>query len=199
MANLTENDGKQNTKRGGIKIVVRHILTVLVLLALLVGVPVFASGYPAKLISGADAISSATVILEQPTGDYIVLLNCENHSDETNFATWQTFFEGGEIDYIFEDISCLVAETDAAGLEIAKSFQSRLPENQMTLRTEDATLLFSKVEYGKFDVVLVSQEVFQAYNVGASFEYTGESGNNAAVTLGSKTSIAVTAASKKER
>ena len=64
---------------------------------------------------------------------------------------------------LFEDISCLVMDTDAAGLEIAKSLQSRLPENQMKLRTENATLLLSKAKYGEFDMILVSREAYDAY------------------------------------
>ena len=43
-----------------------------------------------------------------------------------------------------------------------KSFQSRLPENQMSVRLEDITLMLSKAQYGRFDVILMSREIYEA-------------------------------------
>ncbi len=139
-------------------VVIRHVITVVLTIALLVGAPVISSGYPARLISGADTISSATVIVEAPSGGYAVIINKDRHADPDKLKQWETFFSGGEIDYIFEDLSCMVASSDENGLEIAKSLQSRLPENQMSLRVVDSSLLFSKVFYGVFDVVVISDE-----------------------------------------
>lgn len=139
-------------------------MVVSVLLFLTIGVPLFATGYPQRVLSGVDAVSAATVVIEQPSGAYVVLLNRERHTNADNLATWVDFFGGREIDFLFEDISCIVARTDAAGQEMARSFQSRLPENQMKVRTEDATLMISKAAYGKFDVLLMSREAFDAYH-----------------------------------
>ena len=140
---------------------IRHIIIVTLALVILVGLPVVKFGYPARLISGADTISSATVIVEAPSGGYVALINKDIHTDPDKLKQWETFFSGGEIDYIFEDLSCMVAASDENGLEMAKSLQSRLPENQMNLRIEDSTLLFSKVFYGFFDVVVISDEVLK--------------------------------------
>lgn len=147
----------------------RHVFIIAVSLLLLVGLPLYRTGAVTRLLSGegADALTAATVVIEQPSGAYAVLINKELHQDEEKLAEWKKFFSGQEIDYIFEDISCVVADSDPAGLELAKSFQSRLPENQMKLRTEDATLMLSKARYGSFDVILLSREVYDAHNTAA--------------------------------
>ena len=144
-------------------ILLRHALVVTALLVLTLGIPLFATGYPQRLASGTDAVSAATVVLAQPSGAYVVLINRERHPDAEKLATWVDFFNGKDIGFLFEDISCIVASGDAAGQKLARSFQSRLPENQMKVRTEDATLLLSKAEYGKYDVLLLSKEAFDAY------------------------------------
>lgn len=142
----------------------RHIIIVISLLVLLVGIPVYATGYVQRKLSGVDSISSASVIIEQPSGEYVVLINKDYHHNADNLDTWCKFFRGEEIDYLFEDISLVVADNDSAGIELSKSFQSRLPENQMSIRTEDATLMLSKAYYGKFDVLLMSKEIFEAFH-----------------------------------
>ena len=143
--------------------IVRHVIAVAAGLFILVGIPVLASGYPERILSGVDTLSSATVVIEQPSGEYVVLINTDRHTNKENLATWETFFKGEEIGFLFEDISCVVADSDAEGLELARSFQSRLPENQMTLRKEDAVLMLSKVKHGLFDVALLSKEVYDLY------------------------------------
>ena len=145
--------------------VLRHIVVSTMMLAALLGVPAgfiaFNGGFP----SGTDAISSATVVIDQPTGAYVVMINSTYHKNTDNLSTWEKFFRGEEIDFLFEDISCMVGNSDAGGTEQAKSFQSRLPENQMSLRTEDMTLLVSKLTAGRFDVVIMSEEVYYAYHM----------------------------------
>ncbi len=78
---------------------------------------------------------------------------------------WESFFRGEEIDFLFEDITCTVASQDALGLELAKSLQSRLPENQMTVKREDAILVLSKIDYGRYDVILFSREFYERCNM----------------------------------
>ena len=142
--------------------VIRHAGVVIAALLLLAGVPVCRTGYFQNRLSGVDAVSSATIIIDQPSGAYVVLINRDRHPDAEKLATWETFFSGEEIGFLFEDISCTVADSDAAGLELAKSFQSRLPENQMSVRLEDITLMLSKAQYGRFDVILMSREIYEA-------------------------------------
>ena len=142
--------------------VIRHAGVVIAALLLFAGVPVYRTGYFQNRLSGVDAVSSATMIIDQPSGAYVVLINRDRHPDTEKLATWEAFFSGEEIGFLFEDISCTVADSDAAGLELAKSFQSRLPENQMSVRLEDITLMLSKAQYGRFDVILMSREIYEA-------------------------------------
>ncbi len=128
------------------------------------------TGKAGSLFSGdLDAVSSASIILDQPSGNYIILINRELHQDEDNLDQWITFFSGGEILYIFEDISCSVANADLSGLELAKSFQSKLPENQMQIITEDATLLMSRADEGLYDIIIMSAEFAETYSAQTAY------------------------------
>ena len=148
------------------KKVLRHIAVVTSGLFLLIGLPLIVSGKAGELLSGkTDAVSSATTITEQPSGEYVILINRDIHSDPAALEAWKAFFAAGDTDGIvdlFEDISCTVSSSDPAGLETARSFMSRLPENQMKLRTEDGTLMLSKACHGRFDVIVMSKEAAEA-------------------------------------
>ena len=86
------------------------------------------------------------------------------HPDAENLAKWKQFFRGEDMGFLFEDISCSVAKGDVGALDLARSFQSQLPENQMSVRPEEATLLFSRADAGKFDILIVSQEFADIYH-----------------------------------
>lgn len=139
-----------------------HIVSAVMTVVLLMGLPLLLSGNIGLLFGKkADAVSSATKAVDKPSGEYVVFINTSLHTDETALKSWETFFETGDTDGIidvFEDISCTVAESDKGGLEMAESFMSRLPENQMKIRTEDPTLMISKAEHGRFDVIVMSKE-----------------------------------------
>ncbi len=153
--------------------IIRHILIVTGTILILVGVPVWSSGYIQGKLSGVDAVTSATAVIPQPSGAYVVFINTDSHNNKENLEIWKAFFGGEEIDFLFEDISCVVADCDADGLEIAESFQSRLPENQMSIRTEDITLMLSKADHGRFDVMIMSKEVYDEYNAQTVEKYDG--------------------------
>jgi hypothetical protein len=74
------------------------------------------------------------------------------------------FFGGEEISYLFEDISCSVIAADTGALTMAQSFQSRLPEKQMSIQTEDASLLMSRADLGKYDMIILSKEFADSYD-----------------------------------
>jgi len=108
-----------------------------------------------------DAVSSASVKLpDAPSGDFLVLINSDLHRD--TLESWKSFFGDEEYDVIFDDINCIAARGDAAGIQFAKRALALLPENQMSLRTEDPTLLASKAEAGYIDVVIMSREMADA-------------------------------------
>jgi hypothetical protein len=131
---------------------------------LVLGVPFLLSGKFALLMGqDYDMLSSATVIIDSPSGDYVVVINSDMHPKAENLETWTKFFGGEEISYIFEDISCVCASGDVGGIEMARAFQSRLPENQMKIKVEDGILMISKAEYGRFDVIVMSKEFAEAY------------------------------------
>ncbi|MBR1865774.1 MAG: hypothetical protein IJ801_04640 [Lachnospiraceae bacterium] len=144
----------------------KHVVIILTTLFCMLGIPLLYSGYPAVWLgkNSVDALSSASVIVEQPSGEYLVFVNRNRHRDEEALQTWIDFFEGREISWIFEDISCCVAKGDHGGLGMAQSYQSRLPENQMTVRQEDAVLMLSKAEAGRYDVIVMSKEAAEAYH-----------------------------------
>ena len=124
--------------------------------AMMLGVP---SAVYLDLFSGKapDAVSQASMKLpDQPSGDFIVLIKTSLHED--TIGDWCSFFND---DYavIFDDISCTVAQGDAGGLQLAQRYQAQLPENQMTIREENAALLVSKAEAGYIDVAVFSREM----------------------------------------
>ena len=163
-----------------------HVLFVIAVLFLGFVLPFLTSDTFAAIASGndADAVSSATVVLDQPSGEYVVFLNRAMHEEAETLAVWTDFFRGEDIGIVFEDLSCVVPRGDAAGLEMARSLASRLPENQMTVRTEDAVLCLSKAEYGRCDVLVLSREAANAYGAESLadsgfyevIELTGEAG-----------------------
>ena len=140
------------------------VLAVVTLLLLYAGGALTGAGF------GGDAVSSASVGVDQPSGAYVVWINRSLHTNEENLLTWQDFFAGEEIGYLFEDISCVVAGGDMTGIDLAASFQSRLPENQMTVRTEDATLMLSKALEGRFDVLILSKEFYDRFQAQKLFD-----------------------------
>ena len=154
-----------------VKHIVRHAAVITVLLAVTLGIPASRSDKLKTLVTeGPDAVAGATVELDQPSGEYYVLINRDLRTDPESLGFWRTFFEGGSVGFIFEDIVCSVAAGDTSGFELAQSFQSRLPENQMKIKTEDSILLFSKADHGKFDVLIVSAEIADAYNAYSAFD-----------------------------
>lgn len=144
-----------------------HLLLVTGAVFLTVGVPFMMTDYYKGLFSSneVDAVSSPSVIIDKPSGNYIVLINTRLHKDKSKLDQWISFFSGEETDIIFEDIACTVAEGDAKGLEMAQSFQSKLPENQMKIKEEEAVFVVSRAEEGKFDILLMSKDFAASYKL----------------------------------
>ena len=164
---------------------IRHIIWIVGMLTVFLVVPCFAftnipSTVKNRLSGNVDAVSSSSIVLDAPSGHYVVLINKDRHRDEETLKLWLDFFAGEEIPIIFEDISCEVAEQDAPGLEMAAASQSRLPENQMTVTKEDGLMMLSKAEAGGFDILILSEEIADVYS--ASTLYGKE--NVEVVTIG---------------
>ena len=147
----------------------KRVLHGLVLLAIVLAL--FAAPYrafigPIRLGSlfggGVDAVSSASVILDAPSGSYVVLLNEARHQRYDTSDQWERFFKGESL-VIMDDVVCGVMEADAGGRQMADSYRSRLPENQMKVRAEDALMLLSRAQAGGFDVIVMSREFADAY------------------------------------
>jgi len=148
----------------------RHILIILTALFLILGLPFLRTGYLERKLTGADAVASSSVIIDAPSGEFVVLINKDVHTNAENLQTWEDFFSGKEIGYLFEDIICTVATGDAGGITMAQSFQSRLPENQMEIKTEDTILMLSKAEYGKFDIIIMSKEIADSFTASTLYD-----------------------------
>ena len=147
------------------KRILRHVSVTAAALFLMLGLPYLTSDYYKAKSGGEDAVTAATEALDSPSGEFVVLINRQKHTDEKNLAVWQEFFEKGESEEIFsvfEDLVCAVGSSDAGGLEMARSFQSRLPENQMKIKTQDTTLMLSKAENGIYDIIVMSQEMYDS-------------------------------------
>lgn len=151
-----------------------HIATIIILMGVLLGIPLGLFGNMAKITAYAqgqvDAVSGATAILDEPSGHFTVLINSNLHTDAEVLGDWETFLAGKDAPLIMEDVSCVAAEGDAAGIELAAQLQSRLPANQMKVAVEQGVLVVSKVEAGRFDIVVMSDEV--AANLGAQTLYS---------------------------
>lgn len=142
------------------------------MVAVTLGCPFMLTDFFSQIIygGGTDAVTSASVSLDKPSGEYVVLINRDMHKDEDKLADWETFFSGGEITYIFEDIACSVAAADTGAVELAQSFQSQLPENQMRVEKTDSTLMLSRADNGKFDIIIMSKEFAQANNARSAYK-----------------------------
>ena len=137
----------------------------LIALALIVTILYFSlvwAGYIAP-IGSADAVSSATVIssMDDINGEYVVLINRERH--QSTLEKWKRFFKGEDVGFIMEDIVCAVASNDAAGIETAEAYRSRLPQNQMTLKSDSGVLVVSKAKNDIFDILIMSDKAAKAF------------------------------------
>lgn len=164
---------KQIRKQNKMKILkcLKHILTIAIGVFLILGIPFLAvynsSGYTGP--GSADTVSSSTVPLDQPSGEYILLINKETRSNDETLDDWITYFTGGDMPYIFEDITCSVSKSDSAALEMAESYQSKLPEHQMEIQTEDTAMLLSRADNGKFDFIIFSKEYAEANHLETAY------------------------------
>ena len=142
-----------------------HTTMVLLVLFFILGVPFFRSGFFSSGRGETDTVSGASVIYDTPSGEYVVLINRPLHEESGTLETWETFFSGGEIGVVFEDLHCLTIRGDAAGIDAAISFQSRLPENQMRVRTEEGVLIASKETFGLYDIIVMSSEAYEGFGM----------------------------------
>ena len=144
-----------------------RILSVIVFGAIVTGV-LTAGGYINWSSDSPDAVSSATakpVSTEDMSGKYIVFINCELHDKAGTTGDWEKFFSfSDDVPLIMEDITCKVAQLDSEGLDTARKYQARLPENQMKIKQEAGVMLLSKAELGRFDVMIMSEAAAKNYS-----------------------------------
>ena len=147
----------------------RHIVIVAAALAVCLVLPGFLYADRAGLLSGEmDVTSGATMeIPDQPSGEYVVILHRGKHA--AALEQWEDFFLERPVDVIMEDISCLTANGDAAGLQLAQRYQARLAKNQMKLTTENGLLVVSRAENGLYDAVILSREMADAWDYSAVY------------------------------
>lgn len=146
-------------------------LIALVLIITILYFALVSAGYIAPLGS-ADAVSSATTIssMDDINGEYVVLINRNRH--KSTLEKWIKFFKGDDAGFIMEDIICATASNDTAGIETAETYRSRLPQNQMTVKSEVGVLVVSKAKNDIFDVLILSEKAADAF--GADELYDGE-------------------------
>ena len=117
--------------------------------------------------AGADAVSSASLVIpDQPSGEYVVILNRSRHEA---LEDWRAFFTEQSVGVIMEDISCLAAASDPTGVQLAQRYMVRLAENQMKLTTENSLLVVSRAENGLYDAIVLSKEMADAVDFSAVY------------------------------
>ena len=146
----------------------KHIVIVLLALAICLGVPGLVYGTPVSF-GAADAVSHASLDLpDQPSGAFVVIVNREKHPLTT--GEWTSFFLEEQVGVIMEDISCLAAASDPTGIQLAQRYQARLAENQMDLTAENSLLIVSRAENGLYDVIVLSKELADAVDFSRVYE-----------------------------
>lgn len=147
----------------------RHTAAVFLALFVTLGIPSLAYvDFSALFGEKVDAVSGASLELPaQPSGNFVILLNRDRHKGTAE--EWTTFFSGGETDVIMDDVACVAAQGDAAGIQLAERFRSRLAENQMTVRQVNPTLLASRADAGVYDTVIVSAEMADALTLSTAY------------------------------
>ena len=144
-----------------------RILSVIVFGAIVTGV-LTAGGYINRSSDSPDAVSSATaqpVSAGDMSGKNIVFINRGLHDKAGTTGDWEKFFSfTDDVPLIMEDITCKVAQFDSEGLDTARKYQARLPENQMKIEQEAGVMLLSKAELGRFDVMIMSEAAAKSYS-----------------------------------
>ena len=144
-----------------------RILSVIVFGAIVTGV-LTAGGYINRSSDSPDAVSSATaqpVSAGDMSGKYMVFINRGLHDKAGTTGDWEKFFSfSDDVPLIMEDITCKVAQFDSEGLDTARKYQARLPENQMKIEQEAGVMLLSKAELGRFDVMIMSEAAAKSYS-----------------------------------
>ena len=144
-----------------------RVLSVIVFGAIVTGV-LTAGGYINRSSDSPDAVSSATaqpVSAGDMSGKYIVFINRGLHDKAGTTGDWEKFFSfTDDVPLIMEDITCKVAQLDSEGLDTARKYQARLPENQMKIEQEAGVMLLSKAELGRFDVMIMSEAAAKSYS-----------------------------------
>ncbi|MBQ9625377.1 MAG: hypothetical protein IJR47_04630 [Clostridia bacterium] len=143
----------------------KHILVVLISLFVVLGIPAFIYGDFSAMGFGKEIVVSGAslVIPSAPSGEFLVLINTKDR--QNTLDSWKVFFADGNAGVILEDITCSTVKGDIKALELAERYRARLPENQLVLKQEDGLLLVSKAECGAFDVIVISKEAAQGYNL----------------------------------
>ena len=146
--------------------VLRHIGIVAAALLLCLGLPALV--YMPRA-GAADAVSGASMeVPDQPSGEFVVILNRDRHP--LTLDEWSDFFLEQPVGVIMEDISCMAAYGDTSGVRLARRYQARLAENQMTLTEENGVLVVSRAEHGLYDAIILSKEAADAYDYSAVYE-----------------------------
>lgn len=117
----------------------------------------------------SDGVSGASLVLpEQPSGEFVVLINEKLHPD--TMEDWTRFFTNQPVEVIMEDISCMVVAGDQSGEQLADRYQARLAEHQMTIRRENPIMAASKADCGRFDVMILSREIAEGYRFSTALD-----------------------------
>ena len=144
--------------------VLKHAVVVLLALFLTLGIPCLVYVDVGAAMRGADAVTQATAVLpDTPSGEFLVYINRVEHPD--SLEQWKAFFAEEDYGILLEDVRCMAISGDATGVQLARRYQSRLVKDQMTLRQENGVLVASRMERGLYDMVIVSREMAEVWQL----------------------------------
>ena len=151
---------------------IRQILIIAAGILLLLGIPFLCTDTgKARLCGGdaADAVSSATIPMDAPSGEYVILIHEDTFANREKEEKWAAFFRGEDVIDVFDDISVSVADGDATALALAESYSSKLGANQVRIYSEDVTMLTSRADAGKFTIIMMSAEYAEHYHLETAY------------------------------
>ena len=145
-----------------VKKILPRLLAELVALSLLLGGP--AARLLGWSLSGdVDAVTSASLTPEAPSGRYVVLINRSRHPD--TLEQWEAFFREEDYGVLLEDAGCLTIEGDAGGMQLAERYEARLVKDQLQTHADNGVLVASRLEAGAYDLAVFSVEAGELWGI----------------------------------
>ena len=144
-----------------------HVACVLVLVLLCLAAGAWTSGFDLSLLKYQGVVEEgvATSGAGESGQSYVVFLNTRAHPDADERAGWVALFSGDDASRVTGAATCLTAAGDVDARNLALRLAGRLEAGQLSVRVDDAMLIVSKAEVGRFDILAMTAGVAEALDV----------------------------------